>query len=114
MSLQFPHRTTVTATCLSYKITKWVEAVPLPDQTRDRITNVLVQVFSTFGMPEVLHSDQGKNFESTLLQQTLATFGIHKSRTTAYHPESDGMVERFNRSLLQMLRVYVTDQADWE
>ena len=94
--------------------TKWVEAVPLPDQTTDRITNALVQVFSTYGMPEVLHSDQGKNFESTLLQQTLATFGIHKSRTTAYHPEGDGMVERFNRSLLQMLRVYVTDQADWE
>ena len=93
--------------------TKWVEAIPLPDQTTTRITNALVQVFSTYGMPEILHSDQGKNFESTLLQQTLATFGIHKSRTTAYHPEGDGMVERFNRSLLQMLRVYV-DQADWE
>ena len=94
--------------------TKWVEAIPLPDQTTTRITNALVQVFSTYGMPEILHSDQGKNFESTLLQQTLATFGIHRSRTTAYHPEGDGMVERFNRSLLQMLRVYVADQADWE
>ena len=94
--------------------TKWVEAIPFPDQTTTQITNALVQVFSTYGMPEVLHSHQGKNFESTLLQQTLATFGIHKSRTTAYHPEGDGMVECFNRSLLQMMQVYVTDQADWE
>ena len=94
--------------------TKWVEAIPLPDQTTARITNALVQLFSTYGMPEVVHSDQGKNFESTLLQQTLTAFGIQKLRTTAYHPEGDGMVERFNRSLLQMLRGYVTDQADWE
>ena len=88
--------------------TKWVEAIPLLDQTTTRITNALVQVFSTYGMPEILHSDQGKTLK------TLVTFGIHKSRTTAYHPEGDGMVERFNCSLLQMLQVYVTDQADWE
>ena len=86
----------------------------LLDQTTKQITNALVQVFSTYSMPEILHSAQGKNFESTLLQQTLAIFGIHKSRTTAYHPEGDGMVERFNCSLLQMLQVYVTNQADWE
>ena len=87
--------------------TKWVEAIPLPDQTTTWITNALVQVFNTYGMPEILHSDQEKNFESTLLQQTLATFGIHKSRNTVYHPERDGMVERYNRFLLQM-------QAYWE
>ena len=49
------------------------------------------------GMPDVVHSDQGRNFESTMLKQSLEAFGIAKSRTTAYHPEGDGMVERFNR-----------------
>ena len=55
-------------------------------------------------MPKIL---QGQNFESTILRQTLNAFGIVKSHTTAYHPQGDGMVERFNRSLLQLLRSYV-------
>ena len=66
------------------------------------------------GLPDILHSDQGRNFESTLLRQTLDAFGTRKSRTTAYHPEGEGMVERFNRSRLQMLRSYVENEADWE
>ena len=87
--------------------TKWAEAIPIPDQTANRITRELVQVFSRLGLPAILHSDQGANFESTLLQQTLETFGVYKSRTTSYHPQGDGMVERFNRTLLQMFRTYV-------
>ena len=94
--------------------TKWADAIPLPDQTAVRITGELVKIFSTFGHPEILHSDQGCNFESSILAQTLQAFGVHKSRTTAYHPQGDGMVERFNRSLLQLLRAYVDTQSEWE
>lgn len=95
--------------------TKWAEAIPMRDQTAARITAELVKVFSVLGIPEVLHSDQGQNFESTILKETLQAFGIAKSRTTAYHPQGDGMVERLNRSLLQLLRLYVDKQpADWE
>ena len=61
-----------------------------------------------------MHSDQGQNFESNLLKQTLEAFGTSKSRTTAYHPQGDGMVERFNRSLLQLLCMYVEEESDWE
>ena len=92
--------------------TKWVEAIPMPDQTAVRITNELVKLFSMFGLPQIVHSDQGKNFESTVLKQTLEAFGISKSRTTAYHPQGDGMVERFNRSLLQLLRSFVQSEPD--
>ena len=60
-----------------------------------------------------LHSDQGTNLESTIFQQTLEAFGINK-RHTAYHPQCDGMVERVNRSLLQMLRTYVEQDYEWE
>ena len=50
-----------------------------------------------------------------MLQQTLNAFGIRKSRKTAYHPEGDGMVERFNRTLLQLLRTYAeTHDDEWE
>ena len=94
--------------------TKWVEAIPLPDQTAKRITSELVHVFAKYGLPTTLHSDQGRNFESSILHQTLEAFGIKKSRTTAYHPEGDGMVERFNRTLLQLLRTYTEKQEEWE
>ena len=95
-------------------MTKWVEAVPIPNQTAKRITTELVKIFSRYGLPDILHSDQGRNFESTILHQTLDAFGVTKSRTTAYHPAGDGLVERFNQFLLQMLRAYVQQQHDWE
>jgi len=71
-------------------------------------------LFYAYGPPQILHSDQGRNFESSILAQTLEAFGIKKSRTTAYHSQGNGMVERFNRSLLQLLRTYVDSQSDWE
>ena len=74
--------------------TKWLEAIPLPDQTAARITDELVRVFTKYGLPDILHSDQGRNFESCILKQTMAALGVTKLRTTAYHPQGDGMVER--------------------
>eukprot|EP00731_Ephydatia_muelleri_P003131 Em0001g3131a len=94
--------------------TKWVEAIPLPDQTANRITTEIIRLFAVYGIPDILHSDQGTNFESTIFQQTLEAFGINKRRTTAYHPQCDGMVERVNRSLLQLLRAYVEKDYEWE
>eukprot|EP00731_Ephydatia_muelleri_P038567 Em0809g3a len=94
--------------------TKWADARPIPDQTAVRITRELVHIFAGYGIPEIIHSDQGRNFESTIFQQTMAAFGVKKSRTTAYHPQGDGMVERFNRTLLQLLRAYVDQQNEWE
>ena len=94
--------------------TKWADAIPLRDQKATTITDAVVKICSSFGMPDILHSDQGRNFESTLFHQVLQAFGIHKTRTTAYHPQGDGMVERFNRSLLQLLRCYVDTEDDWE
>ena len=72
-----------------------------------------VHVFTRFGLPAILHSDEGANFESMILRQILGAFGISKTRT-AYHPQGDGMVERFNRTLLQMLRSYTSQGSDWE
>ena len=94
--------------------TKWADAIPLRNQKATTITDAVVKICSNFGMPKILHSDQGRNFESTLFNQVLEAFGIKKCRTTAYHPQGDGMVERFNRSLLQLLRCYVDSKDDWE
>ena len=94
--------------------TKWAEAIPLQNQTAVRITEELVKLCATYGLPEIVHSDQGRAFESTILRQTLEAFGTKKTHTTPYRPQGDGMVERFNRSLLQLLRTYVEKEEDLE
>jgi len=70
--------------------------------------------FSRFGLPRQLHSDQGKNFDSKLFHELCSIAGIQKTRTTPFHPRSDGQTERMNRKILQMLRASVQDNpADW-
>ena len=69
----------------------------MPNQTASWIKTELTKVFSVMGLPQVVHSDQGANFESTISKQTLQAYGIKKSRTIVYHPQGDDMVERFSR-----------------
>ena len=56
-----------------------------------------------FGFPARIHSDQAGNFESNLIKELYSLAGVHKSQTTPYHPMGNGMVERFNQTLLKML-----------
>ena len=86
----------------------------MPDQAARHITDILINLCAPMGLPRIIHSNQGRNFKSTVLHQTLLAFGITKLHTTAYHPQGDGMVERLNRSILQMLRTYLTKECDWE
>ena len=64
-----------------------------------------------------MHSDQGKQFESELLKEVCNLLGIKKSRTSAYHPQCDGLVERSNRTILDKLATTCTSHDhlfDWE
>ena len=63
-------------------------------------------------MPLVIHSDQGREFENGLMKSLWLLLGCVKTRTAPYHPESDGMVERFNRTCLMMLSMFVNDRRD--
>ena len=96
--------------------TKWVEAYPLENQQAVTVAEVIVKEFvSRFGVPLQLHSDQGRNFEAELFQRMCELLGIDKTRTTALHPQSDGMVERFNRTLENQLAIFVEqNQRDWD
>ena len=79
---------------------RWTEACPLPDKTAQSVADAFFnQVVCRFGMPIVIHSDQGREFENKIMQELCILCGSHKTRTTPYHPESDGLVERFNRTL---------------
>ncbi|KAL5007119.1 hypothetical protein ScPMuIL_015925, partial [Solemya velum] len=95
---------------------KWIESYPIPDQEAKTVAQVLTYKFFTrFGVPKQLHSDQGGNFESKLFKELCSLLGINKTRTTAYRPESDGMIERFNRTMKNILSKYVqADQSDWD
>ncbi|KAL5503537.1 hypothetical protein EMCRGX_G010502 [Ephydatia muelleri] len=95
--------------------TKWTEAYPLPDMEALSIAKVLVNEFiCRFGVPDSIHTDQGKNFEAKVIQEICHLLGVTKTRTTPYHPQSDGLVERFNRTLLEMLSTTVADEHDWD
>lgn len=94
--------------------TKWPEVYCCKNQTAETVEKSLHDFISRFGPPERIHSDLGPNFESRLVKEVLAFYGVQKSHTTPYHPQGNGMVERFNRSLLRLLRTFVEDEDDWE
>ncbi len=83
--------------------TKYAEAIALPNQEAETVVRALEQVFARHGMPSVLLTDQGRNFESHLVTSMCELFGIEKRRTTAYHPQTDGLCERFNGILKSLL-----------
>ena len=96
--------------------TRWTEAFPLPDKTAHSVADAFFNnVVCRFGMPIVIHSDQGREFENKILHELCLIGGSHKTRTSPYHPESDGMVERFNRTLLMMLAMVAgKNRDDWD
>ena len=96
--------------------TKWVSVFALPNQTAQLCADAIVNGFITiFGVPRQIHSDQGRNFTSELFTEMSKLLGVTKTRTTPYRPQSDGMCERFNRSMLMMLRAVVNEsRTDWD
>ena len=96
--------------------TRYALAVPTKDQsaktTAEAIYNNLIV---HYGVPGKIHSDQGANFDGKLINQLCRVMGIKKSRTTIYHPAGNGMCERFNRTLMNMLGTLDPEQKkDWK
>ena len=84
--------------------TRYTQAFPTRNQLAKTTAKVLFENFILhYGFPARIHSDQGRNFESTLIEELCSLAGIEKSRTTPYHPMGNGMTERFNQTLLNML-----------
>ena len=95
---------------------KWAEAIPLANHTAPTVARALMtHVFTKFVAPRQLLSDRGPEFESTLFSQIMMCMDIEKLRTTPYKPSTNGVVERFHRTLNSMLAKVVNDnQKDWD
>ena len=96
--------------------TKWTEAYALPNQEAETVARVLAEEFiPRYGVPREIHSDQGRNFESPLFKEVGRILEMEKTRTTPLRPPSDGMVERFNRTLKNMLAKFGYENlSDWD
>ena len=96
--------------------TKYVVVMAMPNHRAPTVARNLVDhVFTRIGIPTSIHSDQGTDFLSRLFKETCQLLQIHKTRTSPWRPQSDGMVERFNRTIDSMLKQFVCkDQTDWD
>ncbi len=96
--------------------TKYAVAVPTKNHTAKTTADAIFYNFiSHYGFPYRLHSDQGANFESKVIRELCIMSGMSKSRTTPYHPSGNGLTERMNRTLLEMLGTLEPDcKADWK
>ena len=102
---------------LTDHFTRWNDALPLPDATAPVVASHLDErVFCYLGLPEQIHTDQGAQFESQLMAELCQLWKVNKTRTTPYHPQANGVVERNNRLLGDSLRAMLLekDQEDWD
>ncbi|KII63019.1 Pol polyprotein [Thelohanellus kitauei] len=98
------------------RCTKWVEALAFFEKTASQAARHFVNnVVTRFGVPKSIHSDQRRQFESIFFQQVCELLGIQKTHSTAYHPDGNGLVERYIRTLKMRMSMLVQDRnGEWD
>ena len=101
---------------MSDLFTKYAVTVALQDMTAATVANAIFNEWiMKFGAPDVIHTDQGTNFNSELMHDICRNFMIEKTRTTPYHPQGNGQVERFNRVIADTFSNYCTENPqEWD
>ena len=95
--------------------TRYPAAYPLRSITAKSVVKALSQFISIFGIPKVIQSDQGSNFSSHLFVQVLKQLKVQHNMSSAYHAQSQGVLERFHQTLKSLLRSYCVElNQDWE
>lgn len=89
------------------RFSRWPEAFPIENMTAETCARVFCDNWiARFGVPTILTTDRGRQFESTLFDALSKLIGMQRNRTTAYHPQSNGLVERFHRQLKAALKCH--------
>ena len=101
---------------ISDYFTKYTDAFPLRRHTAKAVAQILLHRWIFYhAVPKAIHSDQGKEFESAIFRNLTTLLQAEKIRTTPYRPQSDGQVERMNRTILGMLSAFVSERGtDWD
>ena len=95
--------------------TRFPEAIPLRSIKTNTILKALIKFFTLFGLPKSIQSDQGTNFMAHAFQQVMNQLGIKQYKSSAYHPESQGALERFHQTLKTMIKMYcIENSKDWD
>ncbi|UYV83322.1 K02A2.6-like, partial [Cordylochernes scorpioides] len=96
--------------------TRYAETRAVSEATVKEVSKFLVEdIFLRHGAPQYLISDRGSQFTSNLIKEVMKTCKIEHCFTTSYHPQTNGLTERLNRTLINMLSMYVnTDQKNWD
>ena len=96
--------------------TKNVEVIPVGDMTAEVCAQKLLnEVISRWGCPLSIHSDQGRIYESSVFKELCKMLEIRKTRTSARNPRGNGQAQRFNRTLMRMIKAYFCgEQTKWD
>ena len=96
-------------------LSKWPEVYPVKDRKAETVAHCLLDVVWKHGVPARIIHDRAAEFLSDVLQETAQMLGMSQLSTLGGHPQTDGLVERFNRTLKQMLAKVVSKKGrDWD
>jgi RNase H-like domain found in reverse transcriptase/Integrase core domain/Integrase zinc binding domain len=97
-------------------LTKWVEAKAVKTADKKTTAKFLFEyIFTRFGVPRVLISDRGTHFLNDLIEELTTAYGIDHRKTTPYHPQTNGLAERVNQTIVRILRKTIQDnKRDWD
>jgi len=98
------------------RFTKLTRAIPLPDATALTVSSAFIDTWvAAYGIPDSVLTDNGPQFASVYYPGVLGFLGIASNYTSPYHPQNNGQVERYNRTLVRQLRCYVAvHQTEWD
>lgn len=100
---------------LQDELTRYVQAYPIPDKEAITVAKQVLHFCQHYGVPKRFHSDQGTEFMNGLMKQLMKFLGSNQSFNTAYHPQTNGALERFHGTLRDHVRMYHTRKLkNWD